>query len=210
MDSLEQIYSVKNENVTQELLYKQEFGNQATPGNRLMVPTSQQWHTVITFCNLTRVTVTIGYLWIKENLDLLTRKRERFTDQTRMYVKTINQTLCTDATRRGWLAPSRRKQEGYKVNWQDQIEHAIFISFQASITFVNLLTSSKMGSIAIEPQCTKPSFPAEANSLEYAQSLDAKDHMRSFREKFVIPSKTNIKAKKLSKPGEILSSLPVR
>lgn len=68
-------------------------------------------------------------------------------------------------------------------------------------------TTAKMGSIAIEQQqTTKPSFPAEANTLEYAQSLDAKDHMRSFREKYIIPSKTNIKAKKLSKPGD--SQLP--
>jgi kynureninase len=47
----------------------------------------------------------------------------------------------------------------------------------------------------------KPSFPSEANSLEYAQSLDAKDHMRKFRDQFIIPSKANIKATKLAKPG---------
>ncbi|KAE8444204.1 Kynureninase (L-kynurenine hydrolase) [Mollisiaceae sp. DMI_Dod_QoI] len=60
-----------------------------------------------------------------------------------------------------------------------------------------------MGSIAIEQErTTKPSFPAEANSLEYAQSLDAKDDLRAFREKFLIPSKANIKSKKLTKPGK--------
>ncbi|PQE28699.1 putative Kynureninase protein [Rutstroemia sp. NJR-2017a WRK4] len=47
----------------------------------------------------------------------------------------------------------------------------------------------------------KPSFSSEANSLEYAQSLDAKDHMRKFRDQFIIPSKANIKATKLAKPG---------
>ena len=59
-----------------------------------------------------------------------------------------------------------------------------------------------MGSIAQdEQQGRKPSFPAEANTLEYAKSLDSKDPLRSFREKFIIPSKSNIKSKKLCKPG---------
>jgi kynureninase len=59
-----------------------------------------------------------------------------------------------------------------------------------------------MGSIAPEEQrVAKPTFPAEANTLEYAQSLDAKDHMRKFREQFIIPSRANIKTKKLAKPG---------
>jgi len=61
-----------------------------------------------------------------------------------------------------------------------------------------------MGSIAIEEQQTmtgKPIFPTEANTLEYAQSLDAKDHLRSFREKFIIPSKTNLKTTKVVKAG---------
>lgn len=60
-----------------------------------------------------------------------------------------------------------------------------------------------MGSIMPEEQQTiKPTFAEEANTLEYAQSLDAKDHMRSFREKFIIPSKSNIKTKKVVKPGQ--------
>ncbi|RDW84497.1 kynureninase-2 [Coleophoma cylindrospora] len=58
-----------------------------------------------------------------------------------------------------------------------------------------------MGSIAQPLALAKPTFPAEANSQDYARSLDAKDHMRSFRERFIIPSKANIKAKKLAKPG---------
>jgi kynureninase len=67
-----------------------------------------------------------------------------------------------------------------------------------------------MGSIAVEEQqqMKKPSFPAEANSLKFAQSLDAKDHLRSFREKFIIPSKANIKSKTVSKPGQFAPQLP--
>ncbi|KAG4412465.1 Kynureninase (L-kynurenine hydrolase) [Cadophora malorum] len=61
-----------------------------------------------------------------------------------------------------------------------------------------------MGSIMPEEQqqqqTIKPTFAQEANTLEYAQSLDAKDHMRSFREKFIIPSKSNIKTKKVVQP----------
>jgi kynureninase len=62
-----------------------------------------------------------------------------------------------------------------------------------------------MGSIAIGSQpkvVAKPTFPTEANTLEYAQSLDAKDHMRHFRDQFIIPSKANIKSKKVAKPGK--------
>ena len=60
-----------------------------------------------------------------------------------------------------------------------------------------------MGSIAEDNQPTfmKPSFPGGSTTYEYAQSLDAKDHLRLFREKFIIPSKANIKSKKLAKPG---------
>lgn len=49
----------------------------------------------------------------------------------------------------------------------------------------------------------KPTFPPEANTEQYAQSLDAQDHLRSFREKFIIPSKANIRTKKLEKPGQL-------
>jgi kynureninase len=48
---------------------------------------------------------------------------------------------------------------------------------------------------------TKPSFPPEANTKDYARSLDAQDSLRSFREKFIIPSKANINTKKLAKEG---------
>jgi kynureninase len=60
-----------------------------------------------------------------------------------------------------------------------------------------------MGSVATEEQqeMKKPLFPAEANSLEFAQSLDGKDQLRSFRQKFIIPSKTNIKSKSVTTPG---------
>jgi kynureninase len=47
----------------------------------------------------------------------------------------------------------------------------------------------------------KPSFPPGADTEEYALSLDAEDHLQSFRDKFIIPSKGNIKSKKLVKPG---------
>jgi hypothetical protein len=53
----------------------------------------------------------------------------------------------------------------------------------------------------------KPTFPPGADSEQYARSLDAEDHLRSFRDKFIIPSKTNIKTKKLEKPGLFRSLL---
>lgn len=37
-----------------------------------------------------------------------------------------------------------------------------------------------------------------ANSKEYAQALDAKDPLRRFREEFIIPSKKDLKRKKLA------------
>lgn len=67
-----------------------------------------------------------------------------------------------------------------------------------------------MGSIAPEvQQSMKPTFPAEANTLEFAQSQDAKDPLRSYREKFIIPSKANTKTKKLVKPGKSPLKLPL-
>ena len=48
----------------------------------------------------------------------------------------------------------------------------------------------------------KPTFPDNAATREYAASLDAADPLGSFRHKFIIPSKANITAKKLAKPGE--------
>lgn len=44
-------------------------------------------------------------------------------------------------------------------------------------------------------------FPANATTREYAESLDAADPLRSFRDKFIIPSKANLRATKLAKPG---------
>lgn len=49
---------------------------------------------------------------------------------------------------------------------------------------------------------SKPVFPAEAASQEYAASLDAADPLRGFRDQFIIPSKANLATKKLAKPGE--------
>lgn len=50
---------------------------------------------------------------------------------------------------------------------------------------------------------SKPEFPANAASKEYAASLDAADPLASFREKFIIPSKANIASTKLAKPGNM-------
>jgi hypothetical protein len=60
-----------------------------------------------------------------------------------------------------------------------------------------------MGSIAPEDlqQNGKPIFPDQAITLEYARSLDSKDHLRSFRQQFKIPSKSNIRATKVVKQG---------
>jgi len=67
-----------------------------------------------------------------------------------------------------------------------------------------------MGSLGPEDiqQTGKPTFPAEANTLEYARSLDAKDHLRAFRKQFTIPSKSNIKATKVVKPGSLSNIAP--
>jgi hypothetical protein len=60
-----------------------------------------------------------------------------------------------------------------------------------------------MGSIAQEDlqQNGKPIFPDQATTLEYARSLDSKDYLRSFRQQFKIPSKSNIRATKVVKQG---------
>lgn len=50
--------------------------------------------------------------------------------------------------------------------------------------------------------CSKPSFPENAASREYAASLDAADPLRGFREKFIIPSKANIASTILAKPSK--------
>lgn len=49
---------------------------------------------------------------------------------------------------------------------------------------------------------SKPQFPADADSESYAQQLDSQDPLRSFRDKFIIPSKANLKSKALAKPGK--------
>lgn len=51
-----------------------------------------------------------------------------------------------------------------------------------------------------EPKA-KPSFPPDAVTREFAESLDATDPLRAFRDKFIMPSKENLKTKKLAKPG---------
>lgn len=66
-----------------------------------------------------------------------------------------------------------------------------------------------MGSVAPDEQeiLQNPSFPPGAETEQYAQALDGKDHLRSFRNEFIIPSKENIKSKKLVKPGEIAHAI---
>lgn len=62
-----------------------------------------------------------------------------------------------------------------------------------------------MGSVATEQHTlskeTKPTFPSGAGTLDYAKEQDAKCHMRRFRDQFIIPSKANLKATKVEKPG---------
>ena len=43
-----------------------------------------------------------------------------------------------------------------------------------------------------------PSFPAEANTLQYAQSLDAQDEIGHLRGEFLIPTKRSLKKKALN------------
>lgn len=45
-------------------------------------------------------------------------------------------------------------------------------------------------------------FPTEAHTEDYARSLDAQDPLRSFREKYIIPSKASLKSTTLSKPDQ--------
>lgn len=43
-------------------------------------------------------------------------------------------------------------------------------------------------------------FPEEADTLDYAQSQDTKDPIKSLRSEYIIPSKANLKARVLAKP----------
>ena len=42
-----------------------------------------------------------------------------------------------------------------------------------------------------------PKFPTNANSLEFAQSLDAQDSIRHLRDEFILPTKKSLKKKSL-------------
>lgn len=44
-------------------------------------------------------------------------------------------------------------------------------------------------------------FPEDANSLHYAQLQDAKDPLRHLRSEYIIPSKANLRSRKLAKPS---------
>jgi hypothetical protein len=80
----------------------------------------------------------------------------------------------------------------------------LYISFSFSRLHYHFpLSQLIMGSIVTEDlqQTGKPTFPGEAITLEYAKSLDSKDHLRLFRQQFKIPSKSNIKSTKVVKQG---------
>ncbi|RVX70188.1 Kynureninase 2 [Exophiala mesophila] len=47
---------------------------------------------------------------------------------------------------------------------------------------------------------SKTTFPENGDTAEYAQSLDASDPLRQYRDKFLIPSKSSLKSTTLSKP----------
>lgn len=53
----------------------------------------------------------------------------------------------------------------------------------------------------------KPSFPAEANSEEYARKLDSQDSLAKFRNDFIFPTKKSLKNKNLHKPGPYLCQI---
>ena len=44
-------------------------------------------------------------------------------------------------------------------------------------------------------------FPEDADTEAFAQRLDDEDPLHSFRDKFIIPSKANLRSAKLAKPG---------
>lgn len=51
-----------------------------------------------------------------------------------------------------------------------------------------------------------PEFPADANSLEFAQKLDSQDKISHLRDEFIIPTKASLK--KTSLDGSIPGTLP--
>ncbi|UKZ57575.1 Kynureninase 1 [Trichoderma virens] len=53
-----------------------------------------------------------------------------------------------------------------------------------------------------------PKFPADANSLEFAQKLDSQDSLRHLRDEFILPTKASLKKKALdgSIPGQVNGS----
>ncbi|KAK3400787.1 pyridoxal phosphate-dependent transferase [Sordaria brevicollis] len=51
--------------------------------------------------------------------------------------------------------------------------------------------------VAILREGKKPEFPSNANTLEYAQSLDAQDELKHFRDEFIIPTRASLKKKAL-------------
>lgn len=72
---------------------------------------------------------------------------------------------------------------------------------------VQTSTSAASATLPIRP--SKPVYPETAATKDYAASLDATDPLKAFRDKFIIPSKANISAKKLAKPGMSTVLAPV-
>lgn len=64
---------------------------------------------------------------------------------------------------------------------------------------------------------SQPAFPADANTVDFARSLDAQDPIRHLRDEFIFPTKTSLKKKALDGtiPGKLLlttgtQSLPIQ
>lgn len=56
-----------------------------------------------------------------------------------------------------------------------------------------------MGSIM--PGDVKHSFPADANTEDYARQLDSQDPLAKYRDDFIVPTKASLKNKSLQTPG---------
>lgn len=62
-------------------------------------------------------------------------------------------------------------------------------------------TAAAVSNTMANSKFTPPSYASNSLTREYAESLDKADPLSSFRQKFIIPSKANLKATKLAKPG---------
>lgn len=76
----------------------------------------------------------------------------------------------------------------------------------STTNFYQPSSSAVMGSIEL-PTRLKASFPVEANSEEYAKSLDAKSPLKHLRDDFVIPTKKSLKTKTAKRHGIFSSQM---